>query len=105
MAVLTRNARRWSEVVLQKFGIEVDALCTRDDGVIKPSPSPVFELCHQAGRAASASWLVGDHLSFADLAVIGQLNALLYAEEARAALEGKNNISAWIERLDAVAPR
>ncbi len=50
-------------------------------------------------------WLVGDNLSFADLAVIGQLNALLYAEEARASLEGKNNITAWIDRVDAAAPK
>ena len=49
-------------------------------------------------------FLVGDHVSFADLAVIGQLNALLYAEEARAAVEGKQAIADWMARLDEVAP-
>ena len=49
-------------------------------------------------------WLVGDQLSFADLAVIGQLHALLYAEEARASLQGKNNIPAWIDRVNTAAP-
>ncbi len=50
-------------------------------------------------------WLVGDALSLADLAVIGQLNALLYAEEARAAAEGKQAITDWMSRLDEVAPK
>ncbi|MCY4041901.1 MAG: glutathione S-transferase family protein [Gammaproteobacteria bacterium] len=50
-------------------------------------------------------WLVGDHASFADFAVIGQLNALLYAEEARAAAEGKQAIADWMARLDEVAPK
>ncbi len=50
-------------------------------------------------------WLVGDHVSFADLAVIGQLTALLYAEEARAAVEGKQAIAGWTARLDEVAPK
>ncbi len=50
-------------------------------------------------------WLVGDSLSLADLAVIGQLNALLYAEEARAAVEGKQAITDWMKHLDEVAPK
>jgi len=54
---------------------------------------------------AGRDWLVGDHVSFADLAVIGQLNALLYAEEARAAADGKQAIAAWIARLDEIAPK
>lgn len=49
-------------------------------------------------------WLAGDHLSFADLAVIGQLNALLYASEARTEFNKTRNIEAWMARVDAVAP-
>ena len=50
-------------------------------------------------------WLAGDALSLADLAVIGQLNALLYAEEARTAFAKTKNIRGWIDRLDAIAPK
>ena len=53
-------------------------------------------------------WVVGDALSYADLAVIGQLNALLYAEEARAALsalQDSDEITPWMRRLDRVAPK
>lgn len=49
-------------------------------------------------------WLVGDRISYADLAVIGQVNALLYAREAREALENTQYISAWIARVDSEAP-
>ncbi|WP_428481679.1 glutathione S-transferase family protein [Pyruvatibacter mobilis] len=54
---------------------------------------------------AGRDWLAGDALSVADLAVIGQLNALLYAREARAALEDTSNIKTWMARVDAVAPK
>ncbi|MXX28833.1 MAG: hypothetical protein F4Z45_03775, partial [Gammaproteobacteria bacterium] len=53
-------------------------------------------------------WVVGDALSYADLAVIGQLNALLYAEEARAALsalQDSDEITPWMQRLDRIAPK
>ena len=49
-------------------------------------------------------WLIGESLSTADLAVIGQIHALLYAEEGRAALARAPNIQAWLARVDAVAP-
>ena len=62
-------------------------------------------LCALEDMLEGRDWLVGDALSFADLAVIGQLNALLYAEEAKSAIEDKGNVLAWIERLNEVAPK
>jgi HAD superfamily hydrolase (TIGR01509 family) len=62
VAILTRNTQEWTEVVLAKHGVTVDGLCTRDDGVVKPSPEPVLRLCERAGRDPRASWMVGDHL-------------------------------------------
>lgn len=62
VAILTRNARRWAEHVIATFGLEVDYVRTRDDGVVKPSPAPVWELCASAGAAPRASWVIGDHL-------------------------------------------
>ena len=54
---------------------------------------------------AGRDWLVGESLSIADLGVIGQLNALLYAQEAKDAIESKLNIRAWMTRIDEVAPK
>ena len=54
---------------------------------------------------AGRDWLVGESLSIADLGVIGQLNALLYAQEAKDSIENKPNILAWMTRIDEVAPK
>ena len=53
---------------------------------------------------ADGGWLVGSALTSADVAVIAQLNALLYAQEARAALERTKNVKAWMARVDETAP-
>ena len=53
----------------------------------------------------SAHWLVGDQISYADLAVVSQLNALLYASEAQEAMAKTKNIKDWMDRIDAIAPK
>ena len=60
-AILTRNVRKWTTFVLNKHGIEVDAIRCRDDGAIKPSPLPVLDICRQFDADPRRSWVVGDH--------------------------------------------
>ncbi len=62
VAILTRNTRRWTKFVLQKHGIAIDALATRDDAVIKPSGESVLRLCRATDSDPASSWMVGDHL-------------------------------------------
>ncbi len=62
LAILTRNARRWVQVVLDKHGLRFDAIRCRDDGAIKPSAEPVLALCRELDRSPQESWLVGDYL-------------------------------------------
>ena len=50
-------------------------------------------------------WLIGDRVTTADLAVVSQVNALLYAQEAQDCLAKTTNIQPWLERVDRVAPR
>lgn len=57
------------------------------------------------GMLEGRDWLVGDQVSIADLAVIGQLNALLDTDEGKAAMGSTAFIEPWIKRLDEVAPR
>ncbi len=54
---------------------------------------------------AGREWLAGDALSYADLAVIAQVNALIYAQEAKDAFDASKNIKAWMARVDACAPK
>ncbi len=62
VAILTRNARPTLDFVLDRYDLTVDAIRTRDDGAIKPSPEPVHSICEQLGVTAAVSWMVGDHL-------------------------------------------
>ena len=57
------------------------------------------------GMLVDRPWLVGDALSVADIAVIAQVNALRYAEEAAAELDRKRHIAGWMNRVDQAAPK
>jgi len=61
-AILTRNSRASVEIVLRRFGIEIDAMRTRENGAIKPSPTPVLSLCEELRADPRRSWMVGDYL-------------------------------------------
>lgn len=61
VAILTRNSRKWTNVVLEMHDIQVDAVRCRDDGAIKPSPAPVLDICRELGVQPEQSWVVGDH--------------------------------------------
>ena len=50
-------------------------------------------------------WLVGEQITYADLAVISQLNALLYAKEAQEIFARTANVQGWMDRVNAVAPK
>lgn len=61
-AVLTRNSRVSTETVLSKHGLRFDLVRTREDGAIKPSPEPVWEICRTLGVEPAETWMVGDYL-------------------------------------------
>ena len=49
-------------------------------------------------------WLVGNSITLADISVISQLKCLLMATEVVEMLDSYPGISAWIDRVDAIAP-
>ena len=98
------------ELILKSVG-----QLTRAQGVGRKPREQVVADIHRHFGALNAlldgrDWLVGDSLSYADLAVIAQLNALLYAEEAQAAVatldaSGNDNVTRWMRRVGAAAPK
>lgn len=62
VGIVTRNARPSVDLVLSNHGLTVDALRTREDGAIKPSPEPVLSICEELRADPKRSWMVGDHL-------------------------------------------
>ncbi len=45
-----------------KHGLEFDAVRTREDGAVKPSPEPVRAICEALGVRPEETWTVGDYL-------------------------------------------
>lgn len=62
VGILTRNARRSVNIILEAYNITVDAVRTRDDGAIKPSAEPALSLCEELAADPRRSWMVGDYL-------------------------------------------
>lgn len=61
-ALLTRNTRPIVDFLILQHGFEFDAIRTREDDAIKPSPKPVLSICDQLGVRPDHSWMVGDFL-------------------------------------------
>lgn len=62
VGILTRNARRWAEITIDRLGIKVDALRCREEGAVKPDPAGVIDLCERFDASPADSWMVGDYL-------------------------------------------
>jgi HAD superfamily hydrolase (TIGR01509 family) len=59
-AIATRNSRQIALATLQKLGIEIELVLTRDCGPIKPDPWPVREACSRWGVLPSEVAVIGD---------------------------------------------
>jgi HAD superfamily hydrolase (TIGR01549 family) len=61
LALITRNSRRSVDVVLERHGLKIDVLVTRDDGIFKPDPRPLLLACQRLGVSNIAdAWMIGD---------------------------------------------
>src|SRR5579859_2678593 len=59
-ALITRNSRRSVEIVLERHGLQFDAVIAREDGPFKPNPVPLQLACGKLGVDESEAWMVGD---------------------------------------------
>lgn len=60
VALMTRNTRESVRVFGQRHGIGFDLVRTREDGVVKPSPKPVREICAALDGRCADAWVIGD---------------------------------------------
>lgn len=61
VGIVTRNARPWTALTLQLHNIKVDAIRSREDGEIKPSPWAILDICAQLQADPTKSWMIGDY--------------------------------------------
>jgi len=59
--IVTRNCRESVEIILNRFGINLDFVITREDSEPKPSPAPVFMAIQLAGSRPERSIMIGDY--------------------------------------------
>lgn len=60
-ALMTRNSRDSANTFLHRHTLAFDHVRTREDGIIKPDPTPVREVCAALGRSPKDAWVVGDY--------------------------------------------
>lgn len=60
VALVTRNSLKSTRTVLQRHKLQIDVIITRDDGVFKPSPEPLFLACEKLGISRNDAWMIGD---------------------------------------------
>lgn len=60
VALMTRNSRMSVRAFQERHGIAFDLIRTREDGVCKPSPQPVYEVCGTLGGKPEDAWVIGD---------------------------------------------
>ncbi|MCI0360625.1 MAG: HAD family hydrolase [Planctomycetaceae bacterium] len=61
LAIATRNSKQVTEATLERLGIEVELVLTRDCGPIKPDPWPVLHACQCWGVQPGEVAVVGDY--------------------------------------------
>jgi HAD superfamily hydrolase (TIGR01549 family) len=62
VAVLTRNCRAAWETLRERFGFPFKMVYAREDGPMKPDPTPVFVLAKQMDLPLTKILCVGDYL-------------------------------------------
>lgn len=60
VALMTRNTRVSVKAFQDRHGLSFDLIRTREDGVCKPSPQPVHEICGTLGGKPADAWVIGD---------------------------------------------
>ena len=70
IGILTRNTKANAYAVLDKHGLQIDAVIGREDGPVKPDPFGVIELCKKFNVEPHETLVVGDYL-FDLLSAIG----------------------------------
>ncbi|MCB9851506.1 MAG: HAD family hydrolase [Phycisphaerales bacterium] len=60
-ALMTRNTRRSVDIVMRRHRLDFDFIRTRDDGINKPAPDPVLDICRHFRVAPASTWVIGDY--------------------------------------------
>jgi HAD superfamily hydrolase (TIGR01509 family) len=97
LGIITRNCIRAVAVTLERCGLQIDCLWTREDRPHKPSGQAVVGLCGRMGVAASRAVVVGDYKF--------DLEAAREAGSAAVLLVHRDELPEWASLADVVIRR
>ncbi len=60
--IVTRNCRESVRIVIERFGLDVDFVVTREDAKPKPSPEPIELAIERFGSKPERTIIVGDYV-------------------------------------------
>lgn len=59
--LLTRSSRRFTAELIERLGLQFDAVMTRDDAPPKPDPAAIWRICEKWGIRPAEAAMVGDY--------------------------------------------
>ena len=81
VALMTRNTRLSTKAFDERHGLVFDHIRTREDGVMKPSPAPVLEICRKFEAMPADTWVIGDfHYDLMCGNAAGAISVLFWGE-------------------------
>lgn len=83
VGLVTRNSRRSVETVFGRHDLKIDVTITREDGVCKPAPDPLFLACERLRIAVNDCWMIGDSHHDIESAVAAKMTSVWISHDQR----------------------
>jgi HAD superfamily hydrolase (TIGR01549 family) len=95
LALMTRNSRASVSAFLSRHEVIFELIRTREDGICKPSPQPVFEICRHFKVDPRDAWVIGDYLYDIQCGAAAGSNTILL-------LDRQQERPGWADQADLV---
>lgn len=82
-AVLTRNSRETTQLVLQRFSLSFSRVLTREDVLPKPDPAGLLKICRQWDVSVNQVLFFGDHAFDIQAGKNAKIHTVLYAPKGK----------------------
>lgn len=101
-ALITRNSRNSTQIILRKHGLRFDAVYTREDQPAKPHPAALQTAMRQLQCACNEVWMVGDGSHDIEAAHAAGVNSIWISHGSRKSFVAEPDVT--IESLEGLRP-
>lgn len=95
--LLTRNSRGFTSELIDRLGLQFDAVMTRDDAPPKPDPAAIWRICERWAIEPALAAMVGDYRFDLEAGRAARTRTVLYA-----AGRPRESLPAWADQADYV---